>query len=89
VKRYVPDFLARFANGTMLVLEIKGQDTQQNRTKRGFLDEWTKAVNSHGGFGRWTWDVSFDPANLTTARIRSSSLGAGPYSVCALRFSPR
>jgi type III restriction enzyme len=71
VKRYVPDFLVRFANGTMLVLEIKGQDTQQNRTKRGFLDEWTKAVNSHGGFGRWTWDVSFDPADLTTARIRS------------------
>jgi type III restriction enzyme len=64
VKKYIPDFLVRFANGTMLVLEIKGQDTQQNRTKRGFLDEWTKAVNDHGGFGLWTWAVSFDPANI-------------------------
>jgi len=70
VKRYVPDFLVRFANGTMLVLEIKGQDTQQNRTKRGFLDEWTKAVNSHGGFGHWTWDVSFDPP---TSQLRGSA----------------
>jgi type III restriction enzyme len=48
----------------MLVLEIKGQDTQQNRTKRGFLDEWTKAVNDHGGFGHWMWAVSFDPADI-------------------------
>jgi len=64
VKKYIPDFLVRFANGTMLVLEIKGQDTQQNRTKRGFLDEWTKAVNDHGGFGHWTWAVSFDPADI-------------------------
>ncbi len=64
VRKYIPDFLVRFASGTMLVLEIKGQDTQQNRTKRGFLDEWTKAVNAHGGFGHWAWDVSFDPADI-------------------------
>jgi hypothetical protein len=51
VKKYIPDFLIRFASGTMLVLEIKGQDAQQNRTKRGFLDEWTKSINTHGGFG--------------------------------------
>ena len=48
----------------MLVLEVKGQDTQQNQTKRKFLGEWCKAVNQHGGFGVWEKDVSFDPSDL-------------------------
>ena len=50
--------------GKMLVLEVKGQDTQQNKTKRQFLAEWVAAVNGHGGFGRWACDVSFDPADI-------------------------
>ena len=74
VRKYVPVFLVRFSNGTMLVLEIKGQDSQQNRTKRGFRDEWTKAVNSHGGFGHWAWDVSFDPADIPDVLHRANSL---------------
>ncbi len=64
VKKYRPDFLIRLTNGTMLVLEVKGQDSQQNRTKREFLDEWVRAVNEHGGFGRWAWDVSFDTGDV-------------------------
>lgn len=39
VRKYIPDFLVRFASGKTLVLEIKGQNNQQNKTKRGFLDE--------------------------------------------------
>lgn len=61
---FYPDYLVRLANGTTLVLEVKGQDTQQNRTKREYLDEWVRAVNEHGGFGRWAWAVSFNPADL-------------------------
>ena len=64
VKKYRPDFLIRLATGKMLVLEIKGQDTQRDKTKRQFLDEWIKAVNAHGGFGRWSCDVSYDTADL-------------------------
>ncbi len=64
VKKYRPDFLIRLATGKMLVLEVKGQDTQQNKTKREFLAEWVKAVNEHGGFGKWAWDVSFDTSDL-------------------------
>ena len=48
----------------MLVLEIKGQDNQEQRTKREFLDEWVRAVNGHGGFGTWAADVSFAPPDL-------------------------
>jgi len=50
----------------MLVLEVKGQDTHESKTKREFLDEWTRAVNQHGGFGTWAQDVSFTPRDLPT-----------------------
>jgi serine kinase of HPr protein (carbohydrate metabolism regulator) len=29
----------------MLVLEVKGQDNQEQQTKREFLSEWVRAVN--------------------------------------------
>jgi hypothetical protein len=44
--------------GKTLVLEVKGQDDEQNKTKREFLAEWVEAVNAHGGFGIWACDVS-------------------------------
>jgi len=64
VKKYRPDFLVRLKSGKMLVLEVKGQDAQQDQTKRQFLDKWCRAVNEQGGFGVWEWDVSFDPSDL-------------------------
>ena len=54
----------RLSNGKMLVLEIKGEDSDQNRAKRSALDAWVKAVNSRGGFGDWCWDVAFEPAKV-------------------------
>lgn len=56
-RKYVPDFLIRLANGKHLVLEIKGEDSEQNRNKRMALDSWVHAVNERGGFGVWCWDV--------------------------------
>lgn len=64
VKKYRPDFLIRLANGVNLVLEVKGQDTQENRSKRQFLGEWMKAVNEHGGFGAWAADVVLNPKEV-------------------------
>lgn len=64
VKKYRPDFLIRLKSGKILVLETKGQDNEQNQTKRRFLDEWVNAVNAHGGFGKWCWDVSKDPGDI-------------------------
>ncbi|MCX9082869.1 MAG: DEAD/DEAH box helicase family protein [Candidatus Methanoperedens sp.] len=65
VRKYRPDFLIRLKNRKLLVLETKGQDSQQDKTKREFLDEWVKAVNQQGGFGEWTWAVSKDPADVS------------------------
>ena len=67
VRKYRPDYdtlLIRLKSGDMLVLETKGQDDEQNKTKRRFLDEWVTAVNAHGGFGRWGWDVSRAPGEI-------------------------
>lgn len=64
IKKYRPDFIIRLKTGKVLILETKGQDTQQDKTKREFLDEWVRAVNEHGGFGMWQWTVSKDPADV-------------------------
>jgi type III restriction enzyme len=64
VKKYWPDYLIRLKSGRMLVLEVKGQDSQENHTKREFLDEWVRAVNQHGGFGEWSWAVSRHPKDV-------------------------
>jgi len=64
MKKYRPDFILRLKTGTHFILETKGQDTQQDKTKREFLDEWVNAVNAHGGFGKWAWDVSKNPADV-------------------------
>ena len=64
VRRYRPDYLILLENGEYLVLETKGQDSQQNRAKRAALAEWVRAVNGHGGFGTWHSDVSFNTADV-------------------------
>lgn len=70
VKKYRPDFLIRLKSGKMLVLEVKGQDTQHDQSKRHFLDEWCKAVNTEGGFGAWEWDVSLEPSDLKDILVK-------------------
>lgn len=64
VRRFFPDFICKLTNGERLIIETKGQDNEQNKTKRAYLDEWCRAVNEHGGFGKWKWAVSFEPNDL-------------------------
>ena len=64
VRKYLPDFMVRLRSGDMLVLETKGQDTEQDQVKRRYLDEWTQAINAHGGFGRWQWAVAKSPGEI-------------------------
>jgi type III restriction enzyme len=63
-RRFVPDFLIRLANGKTLVLEVKGEDSEQNRSKRAALDVWVQSINGNGGFGLWLHDVAFEPAQV-------------------------
>jgi type III restriction enzyme len=61
-RRYIPDFLVRLANGKTLLLEIKGEDSEQDRAKRSALNAWVEGINANGGFGIWSWDVALQPA---------------------------
>ena len=64
VRKYWPDFLIRLANGAMLVLEVKGREREEDRTKRRYLEDWCRAVNGHGGFGQWHCAVSRHPGDI-------------------------
>ena len=64
VHKYYPDFIVKLKTGDFLVLEIKGEETEKDKTKRNFLDEWVRAVNEHGGFGKWKWAVSRHPGDV-------------------------
>lgn len=74
VHAFYPDYLIRLTNGNYLVLEVKGKDDQQNRSKREFLDEWVKAVNAQGGFGVWQWDVSRNPSDVPNILMKHNQL---------------
>ena len=71
VHKYRPDFLVRLRNSDMLVLETKGQETEQDQVKRRNLEEWVQAVNAHGGFGRWRCDVARATGEIRDILIKS------------------
>jgi len=64
VRKYRPDFLIRMKNGNILVLETKGQVSEQDKVKHRYLDEWTQAVNTHRGFGKWHAAVVHNPGEI-------------------------
>lgn len=70
IHKFRPDYLVRLTNGKTLVLEVKGQDSQEQQTKREFLSEWVRAVNAHGGFGVWASDVSRHPKDVQEILLR-------------------
>ncbi|MCK9335928.1 MAG: hypothetical protein M0Q99_11535 [Candidatus Cloacimonetes bacterium] len=47
------DYIVRMKTGEMGIIETKGKETEQDRVKKRFLQEWIDAVNQHGGFGIW------------------------------------
>jgi type III restriction enzyme len=69
-RRYLPDFIVRLKNGVNLVLEIKGQDSPQDKAKREAMQQWVAAVNAKGGFGHWAFDVAFEPARVQDVLAR-------------------
>ena len=71
-RNFLPDYLLRMANGKVLVLEVKGQDSERNKAKRAAMATWIQAVNEQGGFGQWCFDVVFDPAQTRDVIARWS-----------------
>ncbi len=67
VRKFFPDFLIRLSNGKTLVLEVKGEDSEQNQAKRDAMKTWVKAVNEKSGFGTWAFEVIFNPSQIQDA----------------------
>ena len=61
---YTPDFLVRLVNGVTVLLEIKGQEDDQDRAKHQAAKRWVPAVNNWGQLGKWTLHVCRDPQIL-------------------------
>ncbi|TWU46499.1 BPTD_3080 family restriction endonuclease [Rubripirellula reticaptiva] len=64
VRKYRPDFLVRLECGTMLIIETKGQETDESKAKHLFLDQWVKAINQSQSFGFWAWTLVNDSAKI-------------------------
>lgn len=71
-RKYRPDFIIRLSNGEHLILETKGDYSEEARIKRRFLEEWITAVNAHGGFGRWSAEISLNPGDIKDLLARYS-----------------
>jgi len=63
-KTYFPDFIIRFEGERNLILEVKGQTTEQDNAKWQAAKEWVTAVNVNGNFGTWEFKVLDDPKNI-------------------------
>lgn len=64
IRKYWPDFIVKLSNDVRMILETKGKLDDKAQVKHDFLDDWIRAVNTHGGFGKWTWAVSRHPSDL-------------------------
>jgi type III restriction enzyme len=61
---YIPDYLVRMANGVTLLLEIKGQEDNQDNAKHDSARRWISAVNNWGKLGTWDLHVCRNPQML-------------------------
>jgi type III restriction enzyme len=66
--KYIPDFLVRLrlpeGQDPTLIVEVKGQEKEQDRAKHAAAEKWVRAVNHHGGFGTWAFMVCKEPNRL-------------------------
>lgn len=61
---FLPDFVVRLTNGTMLILEVKGQETEQDRAKYEAARRWARAVTHWGEMGRWVFEPCKKPGGI-------------------------
>ena len=64
IRRYFPDFLIKLDDKHYLILEVKGQESDQDKIKRRALQDWCRAVNRVRDYGFWSCDVSRSPADI-------------------------
>ncbi|MBS4015371.1 MAG: DEAD/DEAH box helicase family protein [Candidatus Latescibacteria bacterium] len=65
---YTPDFLIRLkkkdSSNIMLILEVKGFESEQDRQKETGAMRWISAVNYYKEFGKWAYLICRNPWKL-------------------------
>jgi len=65
---YRPDYLVKLRindeEELTLILEVKGYERDKERDKVVGAMKWVKAVNNHGGLGRWAYEVCRNPHEI-------------------------
>ena len=67
---YQPDFVARLeAQGTTIncIIEAKGQNDDESRTKADYAQLWVRAINAKREYGKWAFVQIGDAGNLDGA----------------------
>jgi len=67
---YEPDFVVKLANGTMLILEIKGKagelhEPDRVNAKSQAAKKWVKAVNNATRYGTWEFQICREIPSLS------------------------
>ena len=62
--RYVPDFLVATVSQENVIVEVKGQVTDNADAKSRAAQRWVDAVNRLGGHGTWHYLLVTDPGGL-------------------------
>ena len=63
-RKYRPDFIIRLTSGEHLIIETKGKEKPEDKSKLDYMREWVLAVNEHGGFGKWHFGVSWRAGDI-------------------------
>ena len=71
-RKYIPDYLIKLSNGTTLILEVKGQISDQEESKWAAARRLVDAINDNKGFGKWAFDVVTDMAKVQDVILKCS-----------------
>ena len=74
VRNYYPDFIIRLKSGIHLIIEVKGQQTEQDKAKQSYMNQWIQAVNEDGRYGQWAFGVARTPSELIDILAEYGSL---------------
>jgi len=61
---HVPDFLVELVDASFLVVEVKGLEREQDRSKEAGARRWVDAVNHWGRLGQWRYAKIHSPHQL-------------------------
>jgi len=81
---YHPDFVVRLSGDSMLVLEIKGREDEQDKAKHEAAKRWAEAVSNWGCMGVWGFHVCRDPSLLA---MELRAIREMPLTRLGLRFT--